>query len=138
MLMRTLLLIAVLTALGCGKKGGSESQAGKSDAPVAFSDNWSHKDVADLLAKKGIKVEIHPYGKSQGRNTLAYWFFDGNSDVLVRQCESAETAAQPVGSMGDYAFSKGRFLFEVDSSSNKAKRDLDLQLLKRIKTALSE
>jgi hypothetical protein len=78
--------------------------------------DWTHKELAAHLGKKGIKVEINPAPlyNSDGRTGAAFHGpgRDGGV-VLVVLCRDEKQARETAGALGGKAFHRGRFAFGV-------------------------
>lgn len=120
------LLVAVVVAWG---KKGIPEVPGVTAPSGSDSENWTHKDLAEYLAKKGVKVEAKPSVAFGFTGEPASSFVDPGADreVRVMLASSPQAAKERAGSLGPVAFSWGRFVFYGGANP---------QLAARIKTVL--
>src|SRR5687768_121341 len=87
--------------VGCG---------GASELP----DSWTHKELADHLAAKGIPVEVEGKPLLSRDGTVAAVLLEPgekHGGVLAYACRDRGAAREQAGSMGGGSFSSGRFAF---------------------------
>lgn len=112
--------------VGCGSRGGSGATGGGSGIP----DDWTHKELAEHLAKRGLKYNLCPTRTGSFFGPAAYLvpegsfvakdeesaraaYSAGSPDVVYVQLRtSQQDARDQTGLKGDRAFSSGRFLFQ--------------------------
>jgi hypothetical protein len=98
------LFFLLLFVFGCARAGGAD--------PKAFPpDDWTHKELAAHLAKKGVKVGVDgvPLYSTDGRTAAAFNGGAGKGAVLVYLCRDARQARETAGAMGAKAAHFGRF-----------------------------
>ena len=123
-----LFLVTVLV-YGCGKQeAGSGRAARPGDAkqsPAAFPPaDWGHKELAEHLGQKGVKVEVRHgnsidrpdrpaalfYTNSGKKNQVGKdWYTEDTSEVIVYRCENGEAAKATAATASGGSFSAGRF-----------------------------
>lgn len=127
--MRRLLLAICLTtfaAIGCTEKDGGQN------APV--KDDWTHKEIAEHLNRKGVKVTVSPAPVFDKPGRTAAYLYEkiGEKEqrVLAYLCTDAKGAKEQAGTMGEGAFVLGRFAI------GQGKDDGSEELLGRVQKAL--
>jgi hypothetical protein len=135
-------VLAVLVA-GCDKGVPSPASREKEKPapevkPLATfpPDDWTHKELAEHLGKKGVKVTVEsaPLFNKPGQ-TLAVFTAGSEADrgkVGVYLCADAKMARELAGSMGGEAFAKNRFAIGTGNDPNR----FDRELLGKISDAL--
>lgn len=81
-------------------------------SPQFPPDDWTHKELAEYLGTKGVKVVVIPSPLHGRPGRVAAGFRppgDDHTGIGVFLCESALAAKEEAGAMGEGGFSKGRF-----------------------------
>ena len=156
--MRLLVVIVFVFMVGCSKREERSGVAEPGDkgpatghvtvrpaeppAPVKPEfppANWTHKDLAEYLTKKGIRVNIYSAAPFNQSERTAAWFFEGADDemsaVLVFLCASAADARAQAAGWDGAAHAKAHFAFGVATFGGSAP-ERNAALLKRIAAAL--
>jgi hypothetical protein len=88
-------------------------------APVAAvqGSSWTHKELAEHLRSRGVRVTVVPALDLGGRP--AAWFYDGPEGdhtprVLVILAADTRDAREQAGALGADSWSWGRFAFQAD------------------------
>ena len=132
---RTPLILALFLA-GCSKSepttGGSPPgrattpavvPAGKGDPKPApdLTATWTHKELANHLEQKGVKVKVDaaPLGDTAIRTAATFTIIDGEDkgSVAVWLYRTPEQAREGVGALGEHSFQFGRFAFGTSTVS---------------------
>jgi hypothetical protein len=147
--MSRLPVVALVLALGCGKPAPtsaptapnpSESKGATPDNGAVFPpDDWTHKELAEHLAKKGVKIVVHAAGLPYTSSGLPVAFLHeppdvGQPGVLVYLCRDRQHAREFAGTMGAGAFASGRFAIGLDTVGRDGSDDA--AFLRRVSAAL--
>lgn len=150
--MRYAAFLLFVLVLGCGKP--SPTSEGKPDTgraantPTPAPDTgkpqesfppaeWTHRDLAEHLGKKGVKVELSHAPIQDRPDRPAAFFRDGNGHALVVYlCRDGQSARESAGSLPE-GFASGRFAFGLvmGTAQDKDNRDA-VALLGKIRQAL--
>ncbi|MBP3954962.1 hypothetical protein J8F10_06660 [Gemmata sp. G18] len=98
-------------------------------------DDWTHRDLAEHLKKKGVEVEVKHGGAydQPGRPASAFYNPKENAAIIVYLCSSAKEAKEVSGSMGEGSFSSERFAIGCGIK----REEKNLILLGRVRKALT-
>ncbi len=150
--MRWLLLVAFVTFVGCDKPELATSKrntvpAGPAEVPrppvadklpATFPPaDWTHRELAEHLGKKGVKVTVHLDPLHTTATRTAAWLYgvrveDSTPLVLAYLCPNAREATEQAGAMGDGAFASGRFAIGLQGTPTDGSR----ALLQRVRESL--
>jgi hypothetical protein len=142
-----LMLMAVILAIGCNRSvpttanvppKGDPPKAGATDFPPA---DWTHKELAEHLATKGVTVEVRPIPIMSAPDQPAAWFNGGKPGggvpmIAVFLCTNERVAREKAGTLGEGAFHCGRFALGVIGSAVDRDYTDNRALLAKIATAL--
>ena len=140
-----LLVVALAALAGCTpttttpKADADPAKVSPVKATTVPPDDWTHKELAEYLGTKGVKVKVVP-GPSlsrPGRVAAGVGTPGDNIRLLVLLCDTPKIAKEEAGAMGGEAFSANRFAIGngTDMGTPEQKARLD-KLLKRISDAL--
>lgn len=117
-------LLVVVAVLVLGKKGGGLPEVPGITAPSESSEgeSWTHKELVEYLVKKGVRMEAKPSIAFGFTGEPASSFVDPGTDreVRVLLASSRQAARERAGSLGESAFSWGRFVFYGGSNRELA------------------
>lgn len=123
-----------------GKRGGPdvpEVPGLTAPSEISEGENWTHKELAEYLAKKGVKVDYFG-GVPSGDGLVSYFVEPGvgaierlERKVPVILCKDRKAAIEVAGSH-KASFLWGRFVINTDLGNPHADR-----LANQIKTALT-
>lgn len=135
---RTVALLALLLAVvGCGRENTMKPVGEKRTDAGGLPDTWTHRDVSEHLAKKGVKVTVGGVPDGNADHPISVFKDAAATEkagaIVVHLCKDANAAREQAGSMGDGAFNKGRFAFGLYDVSA---RDSDKEFLKKVKAAV--
>lgn len=147
--MRAILLLALLTSLGCGTAAPTTAPKEKEKGATAATgtiastfppDDWTHKELAAHLAKKGVNLTVHAAGLPFTAHGLPVAFLHeppdvGQPGVLVYLCRDRQHAREFAGTMGVGAMTFGRFAIGLDRVGREGIDDPTLLL--RVSKALN-
>jgi hypothetical protein len=128
-----LMLMAVILAIGCNRSvpttanvppKGDPPKAGATDFPPA---DWTHKELAEHLATKGVTVEVRP---------IPIMSAPDQPMIAVFLCTNERVAREKAGTLGEGAFHCGRFALGVIGSAVDRDYTDNRALLAKIATAL--
>jgi len=121
----TVLVLFAVLALGCNKAEpvAVKEEGGRAAAPTPTPvpdkgkpeatfppDSWTHRDLADHLGKKGVKVEVSNAGIFDKPERPAAWFESADkATVIVFLCTDAKAAREAAGAETAGSFAFGRF-----------------------------
>ncbi|VTT96567.1 unnamed protein product [Gemmataceae bacterium] len=136
--MRWAPLAVLVLAAGCGQQNTTMPPVGEKRADAAgLPDTWTHREVADHLGKKGLKVTVGGIPDSASPHPVSVFKDAAATEkagaIVVHLCKDVGAAHEQAGSMGEGAFSKGRFAFGLYDVSA---RESDKRFLQRIKAAM--
>ena len=96
-------------------------------------DDWTHKELAEYLGTKGVKVKVVPYTLHSQPGRIVAGFHDREAEAVevgVTLCATEEKAREEAGAMGEGAFYRRRFAFGAAPNAKEQ------HLLKRIAEAM--
>ncbi len=148
---RLLVVALVVFAVGCGSAGPLDADKEKTKgsepgrppvankaAPTFPPADWTHKELAEHLGKKGVKVTVEARPLLSQSSRIAAVLIGAAAEkrisVLAFVCSSPQDARDQAGALGGEAFSAGRFAFGSTEGAKASSNEL--ALLARIQAAL--
>ncbi len=138
--MRRIILAALVSLAGCTKPEPSartpdgKPAPAKGDAPGRIPsqdfppDDWTHKELAEYLGTKGVKVEVRSASLHSKPGQIVAGLIKGEgaerAGVVATLCADSRAARDVAGSMGAGAFHRGRFAIGTGNDPGAQDKDL--------------